>query len=231
MTNTVHTMPENLLNLSSSVNLWTSSLNKAVVNSSNTVMIDEKTVLNSDLGGLGAFLGIWEGLSAPRSMSDIIGKTDLYGKSQGQFSNKTIETNKPGINLLDGVYTIGLFMRKNDITSLVASAVLNQSNPLNYQSTSVFVQNATTQVISVRYQIPENISPSSRIDWIYLLKGDQPIMNNANYLKYVKVGSSPAGVLNIPVDDIVLQPGSYIVQYNPGNFRDTVGAAYSFIIE
>lgn len=231
MTNTVHTMRETLLNLSSSVNLWTSSLNNAVVNSSNTVMIDEKTVLNSDLGGLGAFVGIWEGLSSPNSMNDIIGKTELYGTSQGQFSNKTIETNRPGVNLLDGVYTIGLFLRANDITSLVASAVLNQSNPLNYQSTSVFVQNATTQVISVRYQIPENISPNSRADWIYLFKGDQPVMNNTNYLKHVSVGSSPAGVLNIPVDDIVLQPGNYIVQYNPGHSLETVGAAYSFIIE
>ncbi|WP_064607024.1 hypothetical protein [Photobacterium sp. J15] len=122
-------------------------------------------------------------------------------------------------------------MRQNDITSLVATAILNQSTPLNYQSTSVFVQNATTQNISVRYQIPENLSPQSRSDWIYLFKGDQPVMNNSDYLRHVSVGPSPTGVLNIQVDDIVLKPGSYIVQYNPGHSLATVGAAYSFVIE
>lgn len=231
MASALHEMQETLLNLKSSVNIWTSSLNRAVVTSSNTVTIDEKTVLNSDLGGLGAFIGIWEGLGAPNSMNDIVGQTGLTGISQGQFANKTIETNHAGVNLLDGAYSIGLFLRGNDITSLVATAVLNQSNPLNYQSTSVFVQNATTQNISVRYQVPENISPNSRADWIYLFKGDQPVMNNSNYLKHVSVGSSPAGVLNIPVADIVLDPGYYTVQYNPGHSLATVGAAYSFVIE
>ena len=57
------------------------------------------------------------------------------------------------------------------------------------------------------------------------------MMNNSDYLRHVSVGSSPAGVLNIQVDDIVLKPGSYIVQYNPGHSLATVGAAYSFVIE
>lgn len=56
-------------------------------------------------------------------------------------------------------------------------------------------------------------------------------MNNSDYLRHVSVGPSPTGVLNIQVDDIVLKPGSYIVQYNPGHSLATVGAAYSFVIE
>ncbi|MGF1683162.1 hypothetical protein [Photobacterium minamisatsumaniensis] len=227
----LHELQETLCNVTSSVNLWTSSLNKAIVTSSNTVTLEEKTVLNSDLGGLAAFVGVWQGLEAPHSMKQIVGQTQLSGISKGQFANKTIETNQPGIDLFNGVYTIGLFMKANDVSTLVATAILNQSNPLNYQSTSVFVTNATTQNISVRYQVPENVSPSSRADWIYLFKGDQPIMNNSNYLKHVSVGPSSGGVHNISVADLVLSPGKYIVQYNPGHSLSTVGAAYSFTIE
>lgn len=232
MSQNYHELQESLLDLTSSVNLWTSSLNNAIVTSSNTVTINEKTVLNSDLGGLGAFVGVWEGTGAPNSMSQIVGKTNLDGTSRGQFASKTIETSDPGVNLMNGTYSIGLFLRAGDVLSLVATALLNQSNPLNYQSTSVFVTNATTQNISVNYQVPNNIAPGSRLDWIYLFKGDQPVMNNSSYLKHVAVSSNnPGGIVTIDVSGLTLTPGHYIVQYNPGHSLQTVGAAYSFYIQ
>lgn len=223
---------EILLSQTSGGTLWTTALTNANVMSSVEMTIDTKTVKNSNLSGLGAFIAIWRGTSAPTSTSDFIGVTNLSGTSDGNFNKHTIKVTASDVSLITDTVTIGLFLRGNDISSLSASISLLNGQQFNPQQSSVYALSISNRTILANYLVPQFVQPSQRLDWIYLLKGDQPIMNSSGSLTHASVPTNAtSGVVNIDVSGIRLEPGRYILQYNPGHSTQTVSAAYSFSIE
>lgn len=223
-------IPEVMLNLMAQQTIWTTSMNNLTIQDSQSLTIDAKTVLNEDLGGIGAFIGIWSGLAMISDSNNFLGKTELTGVSGGEFANKQLKITAPGQSLLTDTFTIGLFLRGNDLNSLSASVHVSAGNPFSYQQTNIFVLNATTRNISVQYRVPNFIDPSQRLDWLYLLKSSEPVMDNSGALSHEPIAKpDPNGVVNIPVSGIRFEPGEqYVVQYNPGNYIDTVSAGYTF---
>ncbi len=216
------------LMLNSSATIWTSSLYEANVRASNSLRVSVRTVLNNDLSGLGAFVGLWEGLGALGSINNLLGVTPLKGISDGNPVEIDIITDAPGVDLFNGFYTLGLFLNKNVPNSLAASVSLIQGAALGYQQTSIMFSSHIPRSIDCYYTVPNFVQPSTRGDWIFLLKGDKPVTNNSNPIPYTPVPSNQSdGTIVMDVENISLNPGDYIAQYEIG-YTHTVAAACAF---
>ncbi|QMV13868.1 hypothetical protein [Vibrio spartinae] len=207
---------------------YQTALNNINVINSSKLELQERTVKGLNLGNLGSFIGIWQGRNAPSSMTDFIGTVDLTASSSGgEWANKEIEVDS-GYDLTQGIFTIGLFLRGGDVASLSASMWLTQGRANNPNPSSIYVVNPTNTQIPVNYSVPNLVDPKSNLDWVFLFKGDEIQLDYSKAIAYQEISSNDSnGIVNINAN---LSAGQYIVQYNPGHYKDTISATHAFTL-
>jgi len=219
---------EQLLDFTGVSNLQTTALDNVQVIDSSHLTLEARTVKGLNLRSLGAFVGIWSGLdSIPRNLNDFVGIVELTAlRSDGESAAKKISVGS-GVNLNAGFFTIGLFLRQNDMLSISATVMLIQGVARNPQPSSLFADHPTNSNIPVSYFVPSLVLPVHALDWLSIYRGSEVVHDFGSVINYQRIISDDnIGLVNIQV---LLGAGNYIVQLSPGD-PGTISATHSFTL-
>jgi len=190
------------------------------------------TVPDQGLEKSGAFIGVWPVDVELRSSDDFVGITSLTGNNIAIDMDYTVKLNRPGLNFFSDSFKIGLFLTGDDIRSVAAVADLIQGLPTKFTGSTLSLISGDTRSLNVHYTVPPGVNPYENASWLYLYAGSTPRPNNTSEaLKRISIketGSS--GFIQMPIDDIFMDFGTYLLQFNPGVNPMPSCSAYSFEI-
>jgi hypothetical protein len=226
------TRQESLLNLAAQTINYRSSLIDLFIKNSTELDVSAITVPDPELKKSNAFIGIWKGTGKIESKDELAGKTYLTYKGDGTAnSNYGLSLEKPGLDLLTDPFTIGLFLNNDDPRSLAASVNLIQGKTNKYQSSTISVTDANNRFLTVFYNVPDTVNPYANVDELYLYKGESLPTVRSSYVKNMYLKEEDyTGIVKMPVDDILLRAGMYLLAYNPGMNPNPFSCACSFKI-
>ncbi|PKH52530.1 hypothetical protein CXF68_18310 [Tenacibaculum sp. Bg11-29] len=209
--------------------LFSSNLNNALVLDRLSVQISTLLIKGYNEESNHAFLGIWIGTGPLNSMTDLVGQSRLTAESStGDYVNQNIEITKGGIDLQNGIYTIGLFASDN-INTLIATCTLTNGKGGNYHGTSVSITSMTERAINVSYSVPPLINPSLRRDVICLYKKNEPQIQGVNIASAFISNKEALGHQLVDISSVLMQPNeTYLIQYFADNKWGGSASAIAF---